>query len=102
MGAMSWVEMIRVRSSEPALKQALPQLEAYAAALESELKGAEFFFLQHALYNGDLAVVVIWKEETEVEKSQAGLLLAEQLQQLGTIEHAVWLPTFSESYQKPD
>lgn len=88
---MKWIELIRVRSSPATLLKAMPVLRAQVAEIEDGVEGAETLFLKHALYDGDVAVVVVWRNDTEPRKSRAGLLLAEQLVRLGSVEHAVWL-----------
>jgi hypothetical protein len=92
MDQMKWIELIRVRSSVVALQEAMPSLQKQIKEIEEETSGAETFFMQHALYDGDLAVVVVWKGGGKPGKSREGLLLAERLQELGSIDHAVWIP----------
>ena len=60
--------------------------------MEDTALGAEIFFMQHALYDGDLAVVVVWMNEVEPQKTREGLLVAERLKELGSVDHAVWVP----------
>lgn len=88
-----WIELIRVRSSDAALSEAMPTLEANVREIESSLGDGETFFLKHALYDGDLAVVLVWMNGAPPKKSREGLILAEQLGQLGSVDHAVWIPT---------
>lgn len=90
---MKWIELIRVRSSETRLEAAMPTLEEQVREIETSIGNVETFFLRHALYNGDLAVVVIWRNESEPRSTRAGLMVAEQLQKLGSVDHAVWIPT---------
>lgn len=90
---MKWIELIRVRSSEAALQAAMPTLAKQVEEIEASVADAEAFFLQHALYDGDLAVVVIWRNAVRPEKTREGLMLAEQLEALGPVDHAVWVPT---------
>ena len=94
--AEKWIELIRVRSSEATLAEAMPTLETSVRDVESGLTQGETFFLKHALYDGDLAVVLVWTNGAPAEKSREGLLLAEQLGQLGSVDHAVWIPTHKE------
>lgn len=90
---MKWVELVRVRSSVPSLTRAMPALRALVADLGEADPGAEAQVLRHGLYDGDLAVVVVWRTETAPAKSRAGVLVAEWLQRLGPVDHAVWVPT---------
>lgn len=89
---MKWIELIRVRSTEETLRDALPTLRARVDAIGAAHDDAELFFLQHALYDGDLAVVLVWRNPQAPRKSRDGLLLASDLQRLGSIDHAVWVP----------
>ena len=92
-----WIELIRVRSSGNTLEAAMPALRSQIEEIEAA-SDAETYFLQHALYDGDLAVVVIWREGTRPQASREGLLVAEQLQRLGSVDHAVWVPTETSQY----
>lgn len=84
-----WIEFVRVRSSPHALQDAFEELESSVDALGD---ACETYLLQHALYDGDLAVVVVWHDERPPARSREGLLLAAQLERLGSVEHAVWRP----------
>lgn len=90
---MKWIEMIRVRSSEAVLRQAMPRLRALVHELTAAHQASETLFLQHALYDGDLSVVLIWQTSAPAQKTPAGLRVADHLRELGSIDHAVWLPT---------
>jgi hypothetical protein len=92
MDQMKWIELIRVRSSLAALQEAMPSLQKYIKGIEEATNGAETFFMQHALYDGDLAVVVVWMNGVKPEQTREGLMIAERLQELGSIDHAVWIP----------
>ena len=92
MTEAKWIEQIRVRSSEAALRAAMPSLQKQVDEIAESVPDAEPFFLQHALYAGDLAVVVVWRSAIAPEKTREGLLIAEQLQALGSVDHAVWVP----------
>lgn len=89
---MKWIEQIRVRSSLGTLQAALPALQQQLLELEGAVECAEIFCMQHALYSGDLGVVVVWRGQAEPHKTREGLMVAEQLQALGPIDHAVWVP----------
>ncbi len=91
MDGMKWIELIRVRSSVGVLQEAMPLLQKQIQEIEKTAK-AETFFMQHALYDGDLAVVVMWLNEIRPQKTREGLMIAEWLQELGTVDHAVWIP----------
>jgi hypothetical protein len=75
-----------------ALHEAMPSLLQQVQEIEESASGAETSFMRHALYDGDLAVVVVWKDGSKPQKTREGLMLAERLQELGLIDHAVWLP----------
>ena len=89
---MKWIELIRVRSSEPALRAAMPTLRSQVSEIESTITDAELFFMNHALYDGDLAVAVVWRSSAEPHKTREGLVIVSHLQRLGPIDHAVWIP----------
>ena len=89
---MKWVELIRVRSSADAIKEAIPLLKDKIDEISHSTNAEETFMANHALYDGDLSVVVVWNNDIEPKKSREGLLLAEQLCQLGPVDHAVWIP----------
>ena len=59
-----WIEQIRVRSTAAALDAALPGLREQVEAIDASLPSVQPFFLQHALYAGDLAVVLVWRFES--------------------------------------
>lgn len=92
---IKWIEQIRVRSSAETLQEALPALTAQIEELSSSASDAETFFMQHALYDGDLAVVVVWHTDVPPAKTREGLMVAAKLQELGAIDHAVWIPANS-------
>ena len=87
-----WIELIRLRSSADVLRAALPSLEVELAATEEATPLADAFVMTHALYSGDLAVVLVWRTDDLPDKSREGLLLARRLRELGPVEHAVWVP----------
>lgn len=92
--ADKWIEWIRVRSSKAALTAAMPSIESQVADLEAAAVGTEAHLLRHALYDGDLAVVLIWRGTGATPSTtREGLMVAEQLQRLGSVDHAVWVPT---------
>ncbi len=91
-----WIELIRVRASAPVLEEAMPGLKALVDEVQAAAPGGETFFMQHALYDGDLAVVVVWKDGPAPQKSVMGQVLAARLQELGPVDHAVWIPAMEE------
>lgn len=88
---MKWIEMIRVRSSPTALEEVMPSLVAEIDQINESEEQVEAFIMQHALYSGDLSLVIVWKDGQPSEKSPQGLMFADRLQQVGTVDHAVWL-----------
>ncbi len=76
---MKWIELIRIRSSASTLQAVLPSLQEQIKAIEASAPEAATFFLQHALYDGDLAVVVVWKNEAKQQKTTAGLMVVDQI-----------------------
>lgn len=89
---MKWIELIRVRSSAVSLEEAMPSLLKLVKEVEDASNDAETFFMQHAIYDGDLAIVIVWLNDTDPHKTHQGLIIAERVQELGSVEHAVWIP----------
>lgn len=87
---MKWIEQIRVRSTPETLKKAESQFVKQFEMISKKAERAEIFVMQHALYEGDLAVVLVWQNSSPPQKTREGLMLAEQLKQLGAIDHVVW------------
>ena len=88
---MKWMELIRVRSNPVSLERALPHVQQHLHPIEGS-EPFETLFLRHALYDGDLAVVVVWRNDETPHKTRAGLMLAHDLGRLGSVDHAVWIP----------
>lgn len=95
MKEMKWIEHIRVRSSPGALQEVLPSVAKQVADIEESVSDAETFFMRHAIYDGDLSVVIVWLGEQKPRKTVEGLMVAEQLQKMGSVDHAVWIPVKS-------
>ena len=95
---MKWIEMIRVRSSAVALEEVMPSLETKVNQINESAQQVEVFVMKHALYDGDLSLVVVWKNDQPPEKSRQGLMFAERLQQIGTVDHAVWIPAKADEH----
>ena len=92
---MKWVELIRVRSTEAVFRNALPALISQVEEIEKANGDTDTLFLQHALYEGDFAVVLVWCNGAPPQKTREGLMVADRLQDLGPVDHAVWLPAGS-------
>ncbi|ANM29744.1 hypothetical protein ABI59_09385 [Acidobacteria bacterium Mor1] len=88
-----WIEWIRVRSSKDALQRVMHSLRSQLEALTASTSSAETFLLQHAMYEGDLALVIVWRTDDPPRKSREGLAIAERLEENGTVDHAVWRQT---------
>ena len=97
---MKWIEMIRVRSSAATLEKVMPSLVTEIDQINVLAEQVEAFIMQHALYDGDLSIVIVWKDGQPPEKSPQGLMLADRLQQVGTLDHAVWLPVKAGQHSK--
>ncbi len=52
--------------------------------------------MRHGLYDGDLAVVVVWVNEVEPQKTREGLMVAQRLSNFGSVDHAVWIPAIGD------
>ena len=86
-----WIELIRVRSSAGRVAEAIPELKELIKDIEESEVQAETSLMQHGLYEGDFAAVIVWGNGTP-QRTQSGLMLVERMQELGSIEHAVWIP----------
>ena len=95
MKQSKWIEHIRVRSSSVKLQEAMPSLFKQIQEVKEQTGDAETFFMKHAIYDGDLSVVVVWHNNMEPKKTREGLMIAEKMQELGPIDHAVWIPAES-------
>jgi hypothetical protein len=95
---MRWIEMIRVRSSSDVLAKALPPIVAETNAIRNLPGLSDVVVLRHALFEGDLAVVLLWDNERSPVQTREGLLLADHLKRYGLTDHAVWMaaPGFDE------
>lgn len=89
---MKWIELIRVRSSAAALLDAMPSIEAQVAQIETQAVDAETLLVRHALYDGDIAAVIVWRDARQPHETREGLMLARRLSELGSVDHAVWTP----------
>lgn len=79
--------MIRVRSSPGKLDDLLPGLQDVLASLPCETQ-----CLQHGVYKGDLAALLIWHHGSPTQ-TREGSLIAARLQSHGSVDHAVWIST---------
>ena len=95
---MKWMEMVRLRSSDGGHSAALDAVTSQLEEIRSVLPATEVFLLQHALYEGDIAAVLVWNNEGLPAQTREGLLIAETLRRFGVVDHAVWraAPGFEE------
>lgn len=99
---MKWIEFVRVRSSETAVLAMVPTLSGQIREIEESVPEVETFFLQHALYDGDLAVMLVWRTRDEPRITREGTMVAEVLKRLGLVDHGVWLPADAETRTKTE
>jgi hypothetical protein len=95
---MKWIEMIRIRSSLMAIeifKKVLLERMKQLDELE-DLESA--YLLEHTEYDGDMAVVMQWKESRPPARSREGLLLTSVLEKYGSVDHSIWV--IDSSYEK--
>jgi len=88
---MKWAEMIRVRSSVDGISDLYSGLPREMSAIRKKIDIKEALLLIHALYVGDLAVILIWNGSGTPGRSNEGIFLANNFKEYGTVEHAVWL-----------
>jgi len=88
---MKWIEMIRVRSSSDSQKNGNAAVVAQMESIRNAPGMVDTMLLRHALFNGDMAVVLVWDNERQPVQTREGLTLAESLQRHGMVDHAVWV-----------
>ena len=88
---MKWAEMIRVRSSADGIADLYSGLPQVISTLREKTEIKDALLLIHALYVGDLAVILIREGTEKPKKSSEGIFLADKFEEYGTVEHAVWL-----------
>ena len=93
MTRLKWIEFIRLRSTAIMLNSNIHSIKKMVVEIEGNTHEASPLIMQHALYDGDLAIVIIWNNSMTPEKSREGLMLANKLEKLGAVDHAVWIPT---------
>ncbi len=95
---MKWMEMIRLMSSVGGHEDAIAAAGRQLREIEGATRGVEVYLLQHALYDGDLAALLVWNNDRQPVRTREGLLLAQNLHRFGTVDHAVWhaAPGFEE------
>jgi len=88
---MKWAEMIRVRSSTEGISDLYSGLPQVISGIRKNEMISEALLLLHALYVGDLAVILIWTGTGKPLRSPEGICLANNFEEYGTVEHSVWL-----------
>ncbi len=88
---MKKIEMLRVRSTSEAVSEAMPSIMASIEDLSSVLDVSDVQIMEHTIYQGDIAVFILWEKSGVPEKSEGGLMIAERLQEIGALNHFVWL-----------
>ena len=69
----------------------MPSLLAQIVQIGASID-AETLFMRHGLYEGDLAVVLVWVNDVAPQKTREGLMVAQRLSEIGSVDHAVWVP----------
>lgn len=98
---MKWAEMIRVRSSAEGIADLYSGLPRVISTLREKPEIKDALLLLHALYVGDLAIILIREGTGKPDKSPEGNLLADKFEEYGTVEHAVWLVASDVMDQNP-
>jgi len=102
---MRWIEMIRMRSSSGWPEQDWRSLAAQVREIAAETTGMrDVMVFKHALFDGDLAIVLVWDNDRQPVRTREGLLLADSLQRHGMVDHAVWMaaPGFGEQLDQAE
>jgi len=97
---MARVELIRVRASSARLLEVADELREMVSLLGDTLEHAQVSLLGHALFDGDLAVVIKWSERVDRVKSREGTMVAAHLSRFGEVDHSVWIPFFTDEPQQ--
>lgn len=90
--SVKWIEQIRVRTSEAALRNELPKLDATATELSTHTPRLDALVLTHAIYDGDCTFILVWENDNEPTRTREGHIVAEQLRRVGMVDHSVWRP----------
>ena len=91
---MKWLEMIRVRSSPQGVDAAKQYLAVHMPSFRGVKYVRDAAVLSHALYEGDLAVILTWEAKGAPAKTREGLFLANYFMQYGPVDHAIWTLAF--------
>jgi hypothetical protein len=85
-----WVEIVRVLTAPKDVKALQKDIGVQLDRLQNTPGLGRALAMLHATYGTDFAIVLVWKDEREPMKTREGLLLADCLQQFGSVDHAVW------------
>jgi hypothetical protein len=87
---MEWVEIIRLVSAPQDVNVLQESIRAQVNGLKKTQGLKRALVMLHAMYGTDFAVVLVWENDRQPVKTREGLLLADCLQQYGSVDHAVW------------
>ena len=87
---MKWMEFIHLRSSPEGMRRSLSGLKGQIALYREVEHLTGTWVLQHSIYPGDGAVVLLWENNGQPVKTREGIALAEVMSRHGSVEHAVW------------
>ena len=87
---MKWIELIRLLAAPSDTKALQESIQAQIETLQNTHGLERVLAMLHATYGTDFAIVLVWRNRREPVKTREGLLLANCLQQFGSVDHAVW------------
>ena len=87
---MKWIEMIRVRSGSEVLEAIHENTNRLIGEIRKTSGATDILILQHALYEGDMSVILVWDNDLTPSRTHEGLIISENLKYHGVIDHAVW------------
>jgi hypothetical protein len=87
---MKWIEMVRARASCGMLEKGMPDIVKQVDEIRKTPGIADVMVLKHALFEGDLAVVLLWDNDHEPGRTPEGMVLAGNLKNIGLVDHGVW------------
>jgi len=88
--AVKWIELIRLLTAQKDVQALQDAIQAQIETLRNARGLQNVLAMRHATYGTDLAIVLVWNNEREPVKTREGLLLANCLQQFGSVDHAAW------------
>lgn len=97
---MKWIEVIKVRASKERALILQSWLQKQLQKPDAIPGLEQTIIAEHSTYEGDLALVLFWDSDGPPDKSRLGLLLGDNLENFGLVDHAIWISSFEISNGK--